>query len=100
MSEQRNGTDNTLKSGFYTRELVMKAEERSEFEALRVSLQQQFKPSTPMQLICFEQITCLWWKCKLALRLEGRAMEPASGVDPKNDDAGEQRQKVTLDHWI
>jgi hypothetical protein len=96
---KRNSRKNALRSEFYARELVIKAEEQPEFEALRASLRRQFTPATAMQQIGFEQIVCCCWRCRLALRLEARAMGPAVGADPKNGEENEAKG-LTLYHWV
>jgi len=48
---KRDSAKNALRFGFFTREIVVKAEEQSEFETLRVSLRRQFTPATAMQKI-------------------------------------------------
>jgi hypothetical protein len=91
---------NALKSEFYTRELVVNPEEQPEFEALRKSLRDQFTPATTMQQLSFEEIVCLYWRCKLALRLEARAMGLALGAGPENGEKGDPQQGVTLSQWV
>lgn len=98
--EKSNAGKNALKSGFYARELVINAEEQAEFDDLRESLRCQFAPATAMQQISFEQIVCFCWRCKLALRLEARAMDLALGADPQNGEGSEPKKGVTLSERV
>jgi hypothetical protein len=92
-------TNNAPKTGLYARELLVNPEDQHEFETLRQELRRQFTPATSMQEISFEQIVCFCWRCKLALRLEGRSMGPALGADTGTGDAGEPRHEVRLSQW-
>jgi len=97
---KRKSSRNALKSGFYARELVVKAEEQPEFEALRASLRRQFAPATAMQLISFDQVVCCGWRCKLALRVEASAMGRALGMGAENAEENDSKQGVTLSQWV
>ena len=65
---------NAVKGGFYAKELMVKEDEKPAFEAARTALQQQFRPSTPMQQIGFERIVCCTWRIRLATRMEARRL--------------------------
>lgn len=71
---KRNSSLCALKHGFYAKELRVSDEDRPVFEALRESLETQLKPDTPMQAVYLENIIACFWRCKLALGLEMRAL--------------------------
>lgn len=87
---KRRAQMNSLKHGFFARELQITEEDRSEYEILNEELLQQYAPATPMQQIGFEKIVCCCWRCKLALRMESRAvaLQQSSNQEPKVDAAG------------
>jgi hypothetical protein len=71
---KRRARMNALKNGFFAKELRVSEEDRPEFEQMRDSLAQQYQSATPMQQIAFETIVCCCWRCKVALRIESRAV--------------------------
>jgi hypothetical protein len=95
---KRRAQMNSLKHGFFAKELQFGEEERLEFEALRESLSQQFAPAKPMQQIAFDKIVCCCWRCKVALRMESRAvvLQQSSNQERKEEAAGDTNQ---MDQW-
>ncbi|MGA2981957.1 MAG: hypothetical protein ABSD76_20365 [Terriglobales bacterium] len=61
---------NARTHGLYSEELLVSETDRPEFEATRVGLKAQLKPSTTLQVLAFDYIVACQWRCKLALRLE------------------------------
>jgi len=61
---------NAVKHGFFSNELVLSDMEKTEFQALRRSLQMQLQPMTALQYIALEEIVVCTWRCKLAMRQE------------------------------
>ncbi len=95
-----NSSKNALNSGFFSRELVIKEEEQSEFEALRASVGRQFTPTTAMQYMALDQIVCFCWRCRLALRLEACATGPSLGMDPEDGEENAPKQAFSLNEWV
>jgi hypothetical protein len=61
---------NAVKHGLFSKELVLSDVEKTEFQALRRSLQSQLQPMTALQHIALEEIAVCTWRCKLAMRQE------------------------------
>lgn len=61
---------NAFKHGFYTRELILTDEQVEELQQLREHLRSEFRPTTPLQELAFEEIVCCAWRCRMAIRLE------------------------------
>jgi hypothetical protein len=95
---KRRAQMNSLKHGFFARELQIAEEDRPEYEALNEELLQQYAPATPMQQIGFDKIVCCCWRCKLALRMESRAvaLQQSSNQEPKVEAAGDTNR---MDQW-
>jgi hypothetical protein len=91
---------NSLKHGFFAKELQLGEEDRPEFEVLRDSLLQQFAPATPLQQIAAEKIVCCSWRCKMALRIESRtvALQVSSKKEPKVEAAG-GGDTIRMEQW-
>ncbi len=96
---KRRARMNSLKHGFFAKELQLSEENRPEFEALQDGLLKQYAPATPMQQIGFEKIVCCCWRCKLALRMESRAvaLQQSSNQEPKVDAAGGDTNR--MEQW-
>jgi hypothetical protein len=65
-----NSRRNAVKHGFFSEELVFTDMEKTEFQALRRSLQSQLQPTTALQRIALEEIAVCTWRCRLAIRQE------------------------------
>lgn len=61
---------NSLRHGFYSKELHISDADRPEFEELRRLLELEFKPATAMQALAFDSIVAWAWRAKLGTRLE------------------------------
>lgn len=82
---KRNSARNALKHGIFASELMLRDEELPIFDALRTALRHQFAPSTAMQEVAFDAVTCLHWRVKLTLRREKEGLKER--LDP--DQGGE-----------
>ncbi|HEX4921322.1 MAG TPA: hypothetical protein VFV92_11350, partial [Candidatus Bathyarchaeia archaeon] len=96
----RYSSRNSLKHGFFARELVLSDAEKLELEALRPKLRAELLPETPLQEIGFEEIVCSVWRCRLAVRLEGRRLvallDTAKDEETQTDEAG---ATTTISRW-
>jgi hypothetical protein len=71
---------NSLKHGFLSKELMVPAELKAEFDNLRSRLLTELKPNGVLQEFYFEEIVTCIWKLKLLLRFE---MSQFSGIGAK-----------------
>lgn len=65
---------NALKHGLFAKELIIKEQDKPEYDALQTMLHRQYAPSTAMQQIGFQRILCCGWRFKLAIRIEMRRL--------------------------
>jgi hypothetical protein len=81
---KRRSRLNSLKHGFFAKELQLGEEDRPEFGVLRDRLLQQFPAATPLEEIAAENIVCCCWRCKRALRFESSitALQQTSNKEP------------------
>src|SRR5207237_5254172 len=63
---------NARTHGFYSRELVVTEEDRTEFDALKKGILTNLNPTTQLQLLGFERVVSAAWMQKLALRMDER----------------------------
>ena len=61
---------NALKHGLFSKELVVRDDEKPEYEELWTTLHKQYAPSTPMQQVGFARIVWSAWRFRQAIRLE------------------------------
>src|SRR5262249_352088 len=92
---------NAVKHGFYSRELMLTEEQANELEQLREQLRTQFRPTTPLQELAFEEIVCCAWRCRMAIRLE---MIRVIAFEKTGDQAEPELTSATgpaleLQHW-
>src|SRR5208282_1494056 len=86
-------------NGLFIKALEISAEDRPEFEAVRDRVSQQFPPATPLRQIASEQIVCCSWRCKLALRMESRAVALLSASTQEPQVEGAKGETRVMEQW-
>ena len=80
-----NSSRNALKHGLTARDLVLREDEREEFESLQSDLQAELTPEGTLETLTFNNILRASWDMTRFRRLESCLM--ASDIDPALDDA-------------
>jgi hypothetical protein len=80
---------NALKHGLTARELVIREDEREEFEDFRLDLTNEVGPQGPLEIVALNHAMHAAWNLKRCRRLEADLM--ANGLDPLLDDSICQR---------
>ncbi len=80
-----HSSNNALKHGFNSKRLIVRDDEREEFDELRQSLAAEFTPSTPYMWVLFEQIIHAAWNIRRVERAEAELFE--NGLDPLGNPA-------------
>jgi hypothetical protein len=79
---------------------MVKEGEKQVFEAARTALQEQLRPSTPLQQIAFERVVCCSWRVRLATRMEARRLGFQSDLQDQQDGSGGSTdEKVESPQW-
>jgi hypothetical protein len=63
---------NSLKHGFYSKELLVSDADAPEFQEMCSALEGEAKPETKFQELAFDHVVACFWRTKIAARLEGR----------------------------
>ncbi len=95
---KRRARMNSLKHGFFAKELQIAEEDRPEYQDMRDGILLHYVATTPLQQIAVEKIACCCWRCKLALRIESRAvaLQQSSNKEPEVEAAGDTSR---MDQW-
>jgi len=70
---KKHSSHNSVRHGFFARELHLSDTERIEFEALTRDLEREFSPTTTLDHFALQDVANCMWRTKLALRLEMRS---------------------------
>jgi hypothetical protein len=63
---------NSLKHGFYSRELLVSEADAPELHDMYTALEAEAKPETKFQELAFDHVIACFWRTKIAARIEGR----------------------------
>jgi len=97
---KKRSSRNAVKEGFFSRGLILKEEERPEFEARCRGLRKQLKPATEMQHLAFDRVICTVYRVQRALDREMRRLQ--SDMDlltPQNGSSEGDVGKGEHLHW-
>jgi hypothetical protein len=78
-------SQNALKHGLTAKELVIREDEREEFEELRIDLTNHVEPEDPLEVVALNHAIHAVWNLKRYRRLEADLM--ANGLDPILDES-------------
>jgi hypothetical protein len=93
------GEGRAAMDGLFIKAIEISAEDRPEFEAVRDRVSQQFPPATPLRQIASEKIVCCSWRCKLALRMESRAVALLSASTQEPQVEGAKGGTLLMEQW-
>jgi hypothetical protein len=86
-------SQNSLKHGLHSKQILLPSESREEFDALRASYLDQFQPASPVELELVESLAITRWRLRRlasieANLLENELLEDASDMDEQVNEAG------------
>jgi len=96
---KRRAQMNSLKHGFFAKELQIAEEDRPEYEEMRDGILRHYVATTPLQHIAIGRIVCCCWRCKLALRMESRAVALQQSSNQERKVEGEEGETILMHHW-
>jgi hypothetical protein len=96
---KRNSSSNSLKHGFYSRELRVSDSDKPEFEILRKKLLAQLAPGSPLQDIAADQIVASCWRNKMAMRLEMHQLKGHFPADESTSDKTDSQRDARETQW-
>src|ERR1019366_548736 len=94
---KRRAKMNSLKHGFFARELQIAEADRPEYEVLNEELLQQYAPATPM--IRFFMKSQAIRECRDSSVMESRAVALQQSSNQERKVEGEKGETILIDHW-
>jgi hypothetical protein len=90
---------NALREGFFSKELVLKEDEQSLSATIRLALQEQYAPSTPMQWIALDRIHFCLWRVKRAAQREMRRLSAQLDLQTPTGTLAEDPEEKAHPRW-
>jgi hypothetical protein len=71
---KKRSSRNALREGFFSEGLILKEDERPEFEARCRRLKKELSPATEVQRLAFDRVMCAVYRVQIALEREMRRL--------------------------